>query len=1309
MASARLMLCASIAASLAGAEAWAGPPPPSCRPPVDLNCPLASDLVAFKLNDPTGYEILAHISRCDVCDPAGANITFRGELQVQFGPYDPAITLCPSGSDIYRFPVNPAALLAVGSGAGQSTKYVPVDQTRAFQRDAGQPALRTACVTSANLDVSFPNFALIGNLGARTPSFEPPVLTLPATVRGKNDAGALTASNTLPSPFSFKQNVQFLVTATKAAGSPFRYWPDGLPIRFGPGQITYGQDQVSFTTPGAPGGPTAYQFVVESSTANTNIPLTSLVNCASANCTTTVVHNGSYLAGAWTPSATSFTKDGLDATLTLPATGSGNTVRYEPVFPRGLYVTLNGGATIAIQDSAIASGTFTDGQVALSHEHACPSEPSNAPAATLELETAFGVPVLKPDGLLEAGIENLTPGANTVLWSFNEATDLGCGTLFIPPVNTDRGPPGFVYGPQREWLQSAVNPALGRGLYAGVNYNRDGVCVGGSAAGALCQTNAGCSGGGSCDLARFAPRCGPLAGHTPGWEAEIDGDASVGGTIVPGQAGHEDREMVFVARRSGVSGVFDLGDVAQPIGDGVDTFALAFDRFGIAFRGSDTEGQDTLVRGTLDLPWPADTTLPFDRLTLCCQGQPRHAGVTDAASTHTLGYWDADFDPFALDFLGDAGDQCTDTGATECSPSGTAAKVCIHAKTPVPHFAPVPLSVFGMLPDGQADDDGIVPYSTSRFELDGDGTHNRAPYIYQIESFGLSSWDAECDGTEVRDPGNSACPYGYYDARGELSLPLFGLSDAGLMVQRQKREDVYRADLHEYGTDPDTATTARSSIPVLREMAGGSIDLAFRLDYFTPSETVDLDGNDSAGRGIFLGFQPDLNLGALETAAGVVIDPGSQARDVVSDFGPAGVMRLWGNLSSSARGRLSSIVDTVRLDTPDLRTAYDHALARVGGAGRSIPRSDEIIDLMHDTGAIGEFDLCGTLDVCPQSPDFLRNMNVGDVNLSPRTLVKGIAGQLGLSQDLEVPEIGQVQADIASLAADGQEFFAFARGTVDVERYVREAGSSAEQAITQLGRKLVPDVPAGIKLPGKQDIDFPDIPGLEWDFDYDTLPALPFFRFNSLTGSLDLTKGGLSGLGFNELSATLKFWSDGDWYFQADADIDLNQVAADGHVLLGNTKDMEPLRNLDPDVASFLGEIPAFDGAYLTVGVRRQWVNLGCLLRVRVGVDVGGWYLQSADSFGGKLGGWVDGRGACLVSVKGELEMIGGQIGDVFKLQGEFWNGGGIGWDCDEQSWDSPREALSDGGCYVCVATVGCDYTKPGAGISCRSPDWTCR
>ena len=58
--------------------------------------------------------------------------------------------------------------------------------------------------------------------------------------------------------------------------------------------------------------------------------------------------------------------------------------------------------------------------------------------------------------------------------------------------------------------------------------------------------------------------------------------------------------------------------------------------------------------------------------------------------------------------------------------------------------------------------------------------------------------------------------------------------------------------------------------------------------------------------------------------------------------------------------------------------------------------------------------------------------------------------------------------------------------------------------------------------------------------------------------------------------------------------------------------------------------------------------------------------------------------------------MIGGQVGALFKLQGDFWVGGGIGWDCDEDRWDSAAEALRDGGCYVCVSTIDCLYTDPG-------------
>ncbi len=1306
----------------------AGPPHPSC-PGVNPLCPLLSDQVAFKLGDPNGYEIVAEIIQCLQCDPAGPAVVFRGTMEVKnFGPYftDNA-SGCDEADDNRLFSVVAPTILVVGSGAGVDTKYTPADQNLAFPRDPGRPALLTRCVSTSNLDYSIANFALVGNLGAVTPNgFDPTVLTLPRNVRGMEDDGSRSRTNDVAGSFSFKSSLQFSKTETKGPGSLFRFWPDGLPFRLGPGTVTYEHDRVTLS----PGLPTLYESIPP---PRSNVPVNQLVQCIDAvgwDCTDdasnpdSATYNGAYFAGAWDWSSASFEPGGLD--VTLSHTTADSIAVYEPAFPRGVRLDLEGPATISLTDSRITGGSFTDGRARLEYtvgiKNAADCDPQTK---TYEYDLVTSpAPEFKGDGVVLAGIVDLNESPlnpASIDWTFNEAHDLGCGTLMVPAVVSDRGGPGFVAGPQREWLQSLATPAEGRGIYAGVNYNRDGVCEGGGASdGQVCQSAADCGGLGTCNLTRFSPKCGVLGARTPTWVTNIDGDPPppISVPIVPGAVGQEDREMVFLARASGVTGVFDGGAVAESIGDPPASFDIDFDRLGMAFTDS-AFGPDTLLRGNLNLPWPSDAALPFDRMSLCDCGMLDGAEVPEIVPTRTLGYWDQRFDPYSLDFTAGEGDDCL--ASTTCSPGGDPArKVCISAVTPVKHFTPHVESTFGVLPNGRQDGDGLRPSGPANQKVDDyDAAHPGYPFAAEV--FELSTWDLDLDERPTKAEVLGGEPYGWVDAKGELGLPFFGQPDAKFRVQKQHASGDHTLDLHSAATKDTPLDASISSIVASRKMAGDSLDLTFTLDYFSPSGTEDpSDGTDAAGRGVILGFQPGLVLGSVEIAAGIVIDPGRPTDAVASDFGPAGAMRLWGNLLPSARSKLETILPADRV-TAELTAAYDAALARLGcplscdDRGRLIDPPSVVSEAMHDLGILDSFDLCGDDSVCGLSPDFLRDMETGDPPLSPRSFAKGVAGYLGFSVDVpdfDVPELAHVEADLASLAADAKPFFEFARGELDVQRYVRELDDIVgEQPLMELGRHL-PALPSAesMGLPGKQDIPFPPgIPGLKWDFDYSFTPLPPSFEFHSVTGNLDLTQGGLSGLGFTELGATLQFYADGDWYFQADAEIDFNAAGGEGHILLGNTRNMQPLYDLDPQVADFLGDIPKFDGVYATVGVRRNWIDLGCLLRIRTGIDVGGWYIKSADSFGGSLQGWVDGRGACLASVKGEIGMRGGMFGDLFKLQGDFWVAAGVGWDCDEDSWDSPGEALGDGGCFVCASTVGCEFVYPPKDLTCDRPDYRCR
>jgi hypothetical protein len=992
-----------------------------------------------------------------------------------------------------------------------------------------------------------------------------------------------------------------------------------------------------------------------------------------------------------------------------------------------------------VSESEIVGGSFPGGDVRLGYvEELLIDSCEQTIDRLMPLEGAQPAEVLAHGGIL-AGIQELTTVPNPALpWAYNGASNLGCGTLFIPAVLVDRGPAGMPGAPQIEWLASAVPTVAGRGIYAGVNYNRHRVCADDLTQ--VCTIDDDCAAG-VCLADTFSPKCPDIGGLRPAWTVALE-DVPITFEIVPGE--HADREMALFARASGVTGIFDAGQADTSIGDPLDldnpTFDVDFNRFGLAFLSSKNEGQDSLLRGQINLPWPSATDLPFDGLSVCDCGSLGSAQVPEAVTERTLAYWDATFRPYALDFWGGNPDRpCSEVVASPCCTGddpeceeSSSNKVCITAQTPVPHYSPEPDSLFDVFPAGQPTQ--IEPVSITELTFDEKVSFPQLEgYTHHVTHMVFSIWSD--DGSPDPNPpdSNECDPCGSLDVKGELSLPWFGLSPAEIRVQKKQYTGggaFHLADLRELvepGGGPPEPT-----IIVSRRMAADTIDFSFKVDYFPPSTTADPDdGDDADGRGLLLGFsfnpgvgpaEPELqnkvNLGAMPVGAGVVLKP----NEILSDFGPAAALRLWGltddtgEVGQTGRQMLENILPVDRQLADEWKSAYDEALSAFG-VDYQLPSPDLLGENLRASGLIELFkEGVGGLP----HPDFASVNNVAGLPglPSPDTVTDTITGYLDLAPDpasvigdlaTEMPEVARAVGDIRSLDQNGREFFAFAGAQLDVFRQARElAGDPAEQAITTLSRVRVP---GGMKLPGKQDIDFPlDVPGLSWDFDYTQTPATPpFFRFNSLTGNLDLTRGGLSGLGFDELGATLKFYNDGDWYFEANADVMLGSFGAEGDVLLGNTKDLAPLRSLDPDVVEFLGEIPKFDGAYVRVGLRREWINLGCMLYVDTRLRAGGWYMGSIDSYGGLLVGRVSGEGVCIVSVAGEMTMIGGQVGDLFKLQGDFWVAGGMGWDCDKGRWDRPRDVLSDGGCFACVIDTGCEFTYPRSRLDCVRPRYRCR
>ncbi len=155
----------------------------------------------------------------------------------------------------------------------------------------------------------------------------------------------------------------------------------------------------------------------------------------------------------------------------------------------------------------------------------------------------------------------------------------------------------------------------------------------------------------------------------------------------------------------------------------------------------------------------------------------------------------------------------------------------------------------------------------------------------------------------------------------------------------------------------------------------------------------------------------------------------------------------------------------------------------------------------------------------------------------------------------------------------------------------------------------------------------------------------------------------------------------------------------------GKSCDFGVLERLDPEVASFIGEVVPLEGIYVRGAVSLPIINYGCFLTIGAGVDLGIWYLSGI--FGGLFGGSVYGEAICLVSIKGKITLMGLKSGDDYKFQGNGWIAGGLGF-CEPEDWNSISDVRDDDWCLTGDASFGATYSTIDEEFSLIGPDFSC-
>ncbi|MCC5789738.1 MAG: hypothetical protein JJT75_08885 [Opitutales bacterium] len=119
-----------------------------------------------------------------------------------------------------------------------------------------------------------------------------------------------------------------------------------------------------------------------------------------------------------------------------------------------------------------------------------------------------------------------------------------------------------------------------------------------------------------------------------------------------------------------------------------------------------------------------------------------------------------------------------------------------------------------------------------------------------------------------------------------------------------------------------------------------------------------------------------------------------------------------------------------------------------------------------------------------------------------------------------------------------------------------------------------------------------------------------------------------------------------DSYLALAAGMIFSDYDISGNIFFGRTCSLAPLEMLDEDVAEIVGS-PPFTGGYvygeiwLPISETLLGIPATCMFKISAGVGAGAFYFVEGPTYGGQLLLGATGEALCLVTVEGEIKMIG--------------------------------------------------------------------
>ncbi len=113
----------------------------------------------------------------------------------------------------------------------------------------------------------------------------------------------------------------------------------------------------------------------------------------------------------------------------------------------------------------------------------------------------------------------------------------------------------------------------------------------------------------------------------------------------------------YIVRVSGITGIHDAVTAGFPKNLALYDYQTQLDGLRLSF--VDSRNEESATAGSMALPFPADFTVPFNKLTFTCGGHLDAADLDTAAGPFDLSFWGCQLTPRFLDFTPQRPDKCT--------------------------------------------------------------------------------------------------------------------------------------------------------------------------------------------------------------------------------------------------------------------------------------------------------------------------------------------------------------------------------------------------------------------------------------------------------------------------------------------------------------------------------------------------------------------------------------------------------------------------------------------------------------------------